>query len=180
MRKVGRPKGRPKELTTVYISTEAISLLARNKVNKSQFFDQVTLMTFSDPDRLKLSELRERKGNIEVELASLEAQIRQLEARMQEAARIRRETDIERLVDAWFFRKLVKEGRAHSKRGLANGYSLSVEFEDFLSDRRRGLVSDDSPLEQFLPYSPLITSRRGRIDAKLQMAEEMAIREENQ
>ena len=177
MRKVGRPKGRPKELTTVYISTEAINLLARNKVNKSQFFDQVTILTYADPERVKLSELRERRANLEVELAGIESQISLIEARLAEADRVRRDVEIERLVDAWFFRRLLVEGRVHGKQGLSSGYYLNVDYDSFVADRRTGRVSDGSPPEMLLAYAPKIFDPKTRANAKIEMAAEMKMQE---
>ena len=52
MRKVGRPKGNVKQLTTIYLDVNAIKLLEQNHVNRSQFFSQVALLTFADPIRL--------------------------------------------------------------------------------------------------------------------------------
>ena len=177
MGKVGRPRGGFKHHTTVYLSVEAISLLEKNRVNKSQFFDQVAIMTYSDPDRLKLSELRERKAKLDVETASVEAQISLLEARIAESRRIREEADAERLVDAWYFRKLVKEGRAHGKSGLANGYYLRVDYDAYMSDARKGLVSESSPVEQFLPYAPKIFDEKTRRIAKIEMLAEIRMQE---
>ncbi len=177
MRKVGRPRGQPKQLTTVYLSLEAINLMQKNKVNKSQFFDQVAIMTYADPERVKLSELYERKAKLEVELAGVEAQISLSEVKLAEANRIRRETEIERLVDAWYFRKLLTEGRAHGKQGLSSGYYLSVDYDKYLSDRRTGRVSDSSPPEMLLAYTPKIFNPRTRSEAKADMAAEMRLQE---
>ena len=180
MRKVGRPRGRPKQLTTMYLSVEAIGLLDKNKVNKSQFFDQVAIMTYANPERVKLSELRERKANLEVELAGVEAQISLAEAKLTEADRIRREVEIERLVDAWYFRRLLLEGRAHGKQGLANGYYLSVDYDRYLSDRRTGRVSDSSQPEMLLIYAPKIFDQKTRASAKSDMLAEMRLQEAKQ
>ena len=178
MTKIGRPRGVPKKVTTVHLSFEALALLDKNQVNKSQFFDQVAIMTYSDPDRLKLSELRERKAKLDVEIASVQAQVELLESRIAEGKRLRQEADAERLVDAWYFRKLVREGRAHGKNGLSGGYYLKVDYDAYVSDVRRGLVSGDSAPEQLLPYAPKIFDEKTRRNAKIEMLSELRLQEE--
>ena len=180
MRKVGRPKGDVKQLTTIYLDVNAIKLLEQNHVNRSQFFSQVALLTFADPIRLQLSELRERQAKLEVEIAAVESQIQLVEAKRVEAERIRQEVEVERFVDAWYFRKLLLEGRAHSRRGLFAAYHLDVDYERYMADKRSGRVSDSSSLELFLPYSPMIRDDRARASAKLQFAAELRLQAEVQ
>lgn len=180
MGKVGRPKGDIKRTTSIYLDVRAIKLLEQNHVNMSQFFSQVALLTYADPIRLELSQLREKKAKLEVDIAAVEAQIQLVEARRVEADRIRLEVEVERLVDAWYFRKLLLEGRAHSRRGLLGAYHLEVDYEHYIADRQSRRVSENSPPELFLSYAPVIRNDRARASAKLEMAAELRLQAEVQ
>lgn len=182
----GRPCGPPAHRTNVLIREDAWRLAQKSNINISEFFSEVLVKTLGDRTEIELSEIRQRKVKLETELGELNGRELLLLNDLRNKSSRLMEIRAEELSDAYYLKELLVtklvDGRTRKRSHFRAGFMIDVDADALDADMRAGKVTRDSPLEDFMRYSPRIMKASFRKEIKekmiLEMQQQAAIQQE--
>ena len=176
-RRPGRPKTKQYTHVSLSLDTSAYLLLKGAEINASQWLSDVISSSLGDRATMELNVLLKRRGEVEADLARLNAQIMIVSEQKKKNDVIMAELYAEKHCDMWYLKRLLKQGkRPPTARGLHGGFDIRMSEKSFIAmsrDLQQGKISGDSPIEYFTQFEPYITNAKLREAVKAEMLQEL-------